>query len=1252
MDNKERQQQENNPEEGASFLSILSFAQTLGNLISKIWNEEEEKCKEENLRKPSLLRVLLRCFGKELIVMGLLQGFNELFIRIFQVVLFSKILQCLNDTEVYYWASGFAVCLILSCFMECLSNQSVTKMEMKFKISCSALIYRKCLKLTRSSVENSDVTVGQVVNVLSNDINNFHDSFFGFHYLWIAPIQVAIITIILYQKLNISCFAGTLIIFLLILLQGHIGKWIKHLTYKLSLRTDKRVSLMEEIVSGVQVIKMYAWEKSFADLVDKARAKEINVIRKISFIDALTVCLDVYTPRLCIFAIVLLYVLFENHISVEQVYLVTAFYTTIRFSVNICMTLGMQRLAKCLVSIKRIQELLMRNEIQHSITTNFDKKNIDHNNAIQIYKAFAKWSPDNKKSTIQNISLIVQRGSLSAIIGQVGAGKSSLLQLLLNELPLESGSIQVSGRIVYVIQEPWVFASSIRQNILFGLPMNKKRYQEVIKVCQLEQDFSIFPFGDKTFIGEKGMTLSGGQKARINLARAVYVDADTYLFDDPLSAVDNYVSRRIFKECICEYLKEKTRILVTHQVQYLESMDRIYILNNGLMEMEGSYTELSHTSELDWAKVLPLKDNDNNHNDNDGDEINKKMKTTDREDRLKLLRRNSEDPDPEEIPEHRTVGKTSGTVYMSYFKAAGSIWILLLVILLGVLCQIVATSGDIFLARWVNTEHERGNGTLSSSSDNMWYIQIYTLLSLTAIILMHAYYLVFCEMCMRSSQNLHKHMFFSVMRTTMSFFHDNPFGRILNRFSKDIGTVDRGMLLIMIYVAQSCLQLASVVVINTSVNPWLLIPTVIVGSVFYLMRSVYMKTSSSLKRLEAIHRSPIFSHVSATLQGLTTIRALKVEKILIQEFDNYQNLHSSAWYLFCSCVSAFLIYLKFVSYLYITLVLYLLVSVRYNISSGDVGLIITQCILLSEMLVWGIKETTELEIQMTSVERILEYSDLEQEALLETKPEQKLSAQWPSEGRVEFKDISLSYKPSGALVLKNLNFLVLPKEKIGIVGRTGAGKSSLIAALYRLAYMRGEIYIDGVATGDLGLHDVRSNLSIIPQEPLLFAGSLRRNLDPFNNYSDDELWQALSEVELKSFIMDLHAGLDSKVSDGGSNFSVGQRQLLCLARAIVRKNKILILDEATANVDSQTDKLIQKTIRRRFEGCTVFIIAHRLNTVMDCDKFIVMDSGFMVEFGHPYELLRKKEGYLYKMVCQSGPIMADILTKMAENTCR
>lgn len=410
-------------------------------------------------------------------------------------------------------------------------------------------------------------------------------------------------------------------------------------------------------------------------------------------------------------------------------------------------------------------------------------------------------------------------------------------------------------------------------------------------------------------------------------------------------------------------------------------------------------------------------------------------------------------------------------------------------------------------------------------------------------------------------------------------------------------------------------------------------------------------------------RSPIFSHLAASLQGLSTIRAFDAQEVLQMEFDNIQDCHSSAFYMFMACSRTFAFWLDINCIIYIGLVIFSLLFMETGISftllfpkaiftiviietyGGNAGLAITQSISLTGMLQRGIRQWSELENQMTSVERIVEYTEVTSES---DDGKKLLPKAWPEEGRVEFFGVSMKYSVDGPHVLKKITLAAAPKEKIGIVGRTGAGKSSLISALFRLAHLEGKILIDNVDTSEISLKDLRSKISVIPQEPILFSGTLRKNLDPFDEYSDSELWSALQEVELKDLLAELPSGLSSRVSEGGSNFSVGEKQLLCLARAILRDNRILILDEATANVDVQTDELIQNTIRRKFQNCTVLIIAHRLHTVMDADKILVLDDGQVTEFNHPHLLLENTEGLFYSLVKQTGNSMALNLMKMAE----
>ncbi|XP_076634046.1 putative multidrug resistance-associated protein lethal(2)03659 [Colletes latitarsis] len=1328
MDGKVKAERVKNPLEGANPLSALTFSwilrtfwvgyrkeleiedlcrplkehtsSILGNKITKAWEKEYEAYEKrkllseekengskkynvkKKLREPSLTKVLMKCFGPRLLVYGLILAVMEILLRVLQPIFLGRLLKYygpdkITKEEAYFYATGVILCSGILIFVIHPYMMAILHMGMKMRVACCSLIYRKALKLSRTAL--GETTVGQAVNLLSNDVNRFDVAILFLHYLWIGPLETIIIMYFMYKEVEVSAFIGVATLLMFIPLQGYLGKKSSILRLKTAIRTDERVRLTNEVISGIQAIKMYTWEKPFSALIEKARRREINVIRATSWIRGVTMSFIIFTTRISLFITILAYVLYGNKITAEKVFMLTAYYNILRQAMTVFFPQGITQIAEALVSIKRLQKFMLYEEIECSNDKNETNKEelkdpvkykIDINNIIKegnivkddrintnnyqedsiviLKNVSAKWfSYEEGDDTLKNINISVKPGELIAIVGQVGAGKSSLLNVLLKELPVNTGSVMINGKLAYASQEPWLFAGSVRQNILFGRKMDQLRYDRVVKVCQLKTDFTLLPYGDKTIVGERGISLSGGQRARINLARAVYSETDMYLLDDPLSAVDAHVGKHMFEECIDKYLRGKTRILVTHQLQYLRNVDRIIVLKDGAIQAEGSYDELA-TMGVDFGRLLenqPSLDTErsasaapsrsNSRNASITSLSSYDSKTTD-------------SVDPVEVAEARTRGRVSGKVYSGYFRAGGNWCVVFVVGLFFVLTQMAASGGDYFISQWVNMEEKYVNGSngnlvidWKSPITRQICIYLYSGLTIFTVIITLTRSFAFFTACMRASKRLHNSMFENISRATMRFFNTNTSGRVLNRFSKDMGAIDEMLPLALIDCLQIGLTLIGIIVVVAIANPWLLLPTVVIGILFYYIRVFYLATSRSVKRLEGITRSPVFGHLNATLQGLPTVRAFGAQEILTKEFDQHQDLHSSAWFIFIGSSRAFGFWLDLFCVLYIVLVTYSFLLLKDDSSGGNVGLAITQSIGLTGMFQWGMRQSTELENQMTSVERVLEYSKVESEPPLESAPDKKPKEDWPQEGKVEFKQVSMRYDPAESPVLKNLNFIIYPQEKIGIVGRTGAGKSSLISALFRLADLEGAILIDGVNITEIGLHDLRSKISIIPQEPFLFSGSLRKNLDPFDSYNDNMLWQALEEVELKEM------GLDGHVNEGGSNLSVGQRQLVCLARAIVKNNPILVLDEATANVDPRTDEFIQLTIRRKFAKCTVFTIAHRLNTVMDSDRILVMDAGSVVEFDAPHVLLQKNTGYLTKMVNETGSAMAEALKEVA-----
>ncbi|CAH1958892.1 unnamed protein product [Acanthoscelides obtectus] len=1257
-------------------------SESLGDRLEAIW-----KLERLNKQKPALWRALWKMFRKDILCHVIVLFILEFVLKLSQPILIGQLVNYYDPHQTsitYRQACIYAGSIVLTSFLFVIVYHSylmsVQHLGMKIRIACCSLVYRKSLRLSKKALRKT--TIGQMINLLSNDVNRFDNSFQYFHYLWAAPIETLIIMYLLYYMVGLTGLVGYLLLLLIVPVQMFMGKLTTIFRTKTAVKTDERVRLMSEILGGIQVIKMYTWEKPFSLLIEQIRRLEIKQIRLTTYVKAFHGSINKALTRISVFMCILTYAFLGNSPSAEYAYVISSFYNILKSAMTNDFPQAITQLAETLVSLKRIETFLLCDEV-HTTSKKYSWTKKIHTSTplirdsskksvgIYLHDVSAKWISSVPENTLSTINFNVGPRQLVAIVGGVGSGKTSLLHVIMRELPITKGSRykDVVGNISYASQEPWLFAGTIKQNILFGEEWDSKKYERVIKVCALERDFATLPYGDRSLVSDRGVSLSGGQKARINLARAIYKDADIYLLDDPLSAVDTHVGKQLFEDCICGYLKNKCTVLVTHQIQYLKNVSKIYLMENGSIACTGTYEEIRE-SKVDFAKSFAHQV--------DQEEIADGLDDDSSEDKYFG---NISDDEPSEIRETRNTGKISSKVYKNYIKSGGGWCWTIMVLIMFVLTQFASSLADYFVKFWVNLEQVRteainDNKTLyetypdgnipknyekiiifsslqepseiyaeDSFFSRMNCIYIYSGIMLFVVLIPIVRSVAFFRMCMRASVRLHNNMFARICNATMLFFNKNPAGRILNRFSKDIGCIDETLPNVLIDTIQIACNVIAINIVIATVNMWTLIPSVCIFVIFYMCKTFYVSSSRNIKRMEATTRSPVFSHIHASLQGLTTIRAFEAQEILKQEFDRHQDLHSSAFYMFLGCTRTFGFWLDLLCVVYIAMVTLSFFFFKQETYGGNVGLAITQAISLTGLFGYGMRQWSEVDNSMTSVERVIDYTEVPQETNGDKKDPPK---SWPENGLLEFQSVYLRYATNEPYVLNNLTFKIKPKQKVGIVGRTGAGKSSLISALFRLADVEGKILIDGISTADIPLKALRSNIAIIPQEPVLFSGTLRSNLDPLNVYQDAELWNALEQVELKGVVNDL----ESKISEGGSNMSVGQRQLVCLARALVRKNKILVLDEATANVDPKTDYLIQKTIRDEFSDCTVLTVAHRLHTVMDSDKVLVMDSGSAIEFNHPYILLQNVESVFYGLVKETGIGMFQHLYQIAEKSYR
>uniref|UniRef100_A0A8D0A0X8 ATP-binding cassette, sub-family C (CFTR/MRP), member 2 n=1 Tax=Sander lucioperca TaxID=283035 RepID=A0A8D0A0X8_SANLU len=1182
-----------------------------------------------------------------------------------------------QDKSRFVWEGYvYAVLLLVVAILQSLFLQQYFQrcfvLGMKVRTAIIAAVYKKALKVSNDTRKES--TVGETVNLMSADAQRFNDVTNFIHLLWSCPLQIMLSIVFLWIELGPSVLAGLAVMVLMVPINGLLATKARKFQVKNMKFKDKRLKIMNEILNGIKILKLYAWEPSFQAQVEGIRGQELKVMRKFAYLSSVSTFIFSCAPALVSLASFAVFVGVSpsNILTAEKAFTSISLFNILRFPLAM---LPMLIAAITAVSKKRLEKFLGGEDLESDVV----RHDPSFNTAVSVRDGSFAWERD------ADVSLDINPGRLVAVVGAVGSGKSSLMSALLGEMYNTNGFINIQGSLAFVPQQAWIQNATLRDNILFGSSHEERRFQEVIQACALAPDLELLPGGDLTEIGEKGINLSGGQKQRVSLARAVYSQSDIYLLDDPLSAVDSHVGKHLFDKVIGPngILKDKTRILVTHGMSFLPYVDEIVVLVDGVVSEVGSYKSLraSRGAFSEFLDTYAKEQSNRTYSESGNYIIFLVIKfphivflvymhnIQEQYFNLSLsifsscflmwsflsffssvrLRRNDSIRKPEHVSdlkkgqrliekETMETGQVKFSMYIQYLRAMG--WGYTVMVFLVYFIQNIAFIGqNLWLSNWTNDAVDYYNMTYPNWKRDT-RVGVFGALGVAQGLFVFLGTLLLANASVNASRILHSKLINNILRVPMVFFDTTPIGRVVNRFAKDIFTVDeaipqsfRSWLLCLLGV----LGTLFVICLATPFFTILILPLALV---YYFVQRFYVATSRQLRRLDSVSRSPIYSHFSETVLGLSVIRAyghqerfLKHNEIIIDKNlkSVYPWIVSNRW---------LAIRLEFLGNLVVFFSALFAVISRDSLDSGLVGLSISYSLNVTQTLNWLVRMTSELETNIVAVERVSEYTKLENEAkwITDTRPPEK----WPEAGRLHFDNYKVRYRPGLDLVLHGITCDIKSTEKIGIVGRTGAGKSSLTNCLFRIIEAaEGRILIDDVDVSTIGLHDLRNRLTIIPQDPVLFSGTLRMNLDPFNKFSDEEIWRVLDLSYLKDYVAGLQEGLQHEVAEGGENLSVGQRQLLCLARALLRKSRILILDEATAAVDLETDNLIQKTIRNEFSHCTVLTIAHRLHSIMDSSRVMVLNAGKIVEFDSPTNLL-EKQGHFYAMAKDAGITVPDI----------
>ncbi|KAG0084909.1 hypothetical protein BGZ92_009469 [Podila epicladia] len=1105
-------------------------------------------------------------------------------------------------------------------------NLGSVAMGVYVRASLIDIVFRKATVL--SSKAHLIYPDGAIVNLMSTDASRIDTAMLSIPLVVSVPIYTLVIVGLLIHLLGPSALLGAAILVLVNPVQG--------------------------------------WAMSnFLEKLSEIRKHELYNVARLLYIRGAVAATSASLPVLASALSFILYSSLGNELKPEIVFPALAYFTVLRtplmvlpsaYTLTVDAYVAMKRIEVFMLSEEAFSipspdpahefSLSMKNasfkwdQINHTPTTSFSETVVP--DASDNSDEIAEDPNAQDLPYLQNLNLQIPRGSLVAVVGPVGSGKSSLLQAMVGNMTQTQGQVVRGANISYASQTAWIQNATIRDNILFDTPMDEERYWRVIRACCLEADLRMFPSGDMTEIGERGVNLSGGQKARLSLARSVYFDAGIAIMDDPLSAVDAHVGKRLWEDCVLNVLQGRTRIIATHQLHVLPDVDYVICMKNGCIAEEGPYHELM-AKNGDFCAMMAQYGGVENSQDEAVDDIVEEKKrtyldqkktdsTADKREIYDQELRNkdgeTENEDAPEAPqklmteEERESGAVKGNVYNGYLRASGwYCWALVFGLFL--LQQFANVMGNQWISWWSEDQFK-----LTTHQ----YIGIYTGWALAQLVLVFAAALTLSFTIVKTANSMHDSAFKKVLYSPLSFFDTTPTGRIINRFSRDVDTLDNVLWSTLYEFTITIVTLLGTLVLIIVVFPWLTLAIVPILGLYYALSIYYRATSREIKRLDSTMRSHLYAYFAECLTGLGTLKAYNVVSTAVLKNEYRIDLNNRPYYLFQLGSRWVSMRVNFLGAMMSFCTVVVIVATRHSINPASAGLVLSYLARISGDLNWGVQRLSTLENNMNSAERLVHYADnLEQE-----RPPERLDAtpapSWPHAGEISFQNVSLRYRAELPRVLQNVSFEIQPGHKVGVVGRTGAGKSSLIQALFLLSELDGgKIVIDGIETGTLGTASLRPRIAIIPQDPVLFQGTFRYNLDPLARHTEQELWQALETADLKSYVQAQEGGLDSLVAAQGENLSVGQRQLVCLSRALLAKSKVVVLDEATASVDMATDALIQRAIRSDFAHSTVVTVAHRINTIIDYDRILVMHRGQVAEYDTPRNLLKDPESMFSSM---------------------